>query len=117
MPRRIGSGDGERKRIVWRRVQRSASRIPKFLRKFQQRNGPSQLRECLGLCDVAGSIPESFLCTFLRCESCGLVHVMRADRRVGKHRDLVGLHFDRPTADEEGLLRPFRRLHAYFSRL
>jgi hypothetical protein len=57
MPRRIGSGDGGRKRIVWIRVQRSASRIPEFLRELQQGSGACELGKRLGLRDVAGSIP------------------------------------------------------------
>ena len=57
MPRRIGSGDGRRKRIVWRRVQRSASRVSEFLRELQQGGRAGELGKGLGLRDVARSVP------------------------------------------------------------
>jgi hypothetical protein len=56
MPRRLGSRSGGRSRIVWRRVQRSTSRVPQLLRELQQGSRARKFGERLRLRDVAGPV-------------------------------------------------------------
>src|SRR6185312_1473807 len=79
------------------------SGLPQLLDELQHRGRTCQLRERLSLRNVTGLIAQSVLCTLLGREGRGLIDIMCTQSRIGKHRNLGGLHFERTTADEEPL--------------
>src|SRR6516162_2836183 len=89
-----------------------APELAQALNDLQLRDRAGELGLGFGERDVPAAVPERILGALLGGERRRLVDIPGAQRRVGEHRDFVGLHLERAPADEKVMLFAVGSLHA-----
>ena len=104
--------DGERHEG---RTDRSAAGLAKFLQHPELRGSADELSERLGLLQLVEITLQSLFSVPLGLEGGRLIEILRPYRRVREHRDLLRLHFERATPDEEQEFLARRSLYTHFT--